>query len=146
VVVGTYNDPNTNSLFVVGSGASDTRRKNVFEVTGDGDTKQSRFNIKSNACIAAAGVIQDTATPITTDIVCITACANGAGIILPPTNGGHNILVNNAVGSVNAYVYPPVGGTIRNIGNNNANAPYNFGGSTGSVQFFGISANAYAAY
>jgi hypothetical protein len=146
VVIGTYNDPNTNALFVVGSGASDNNRKNAFEVTGSGDTKQSGFQIRSSACIAGAGSNQSTATPITTDIVCITACTNGGGIILPTTNGGHNILVNNVVGSVNVYVYPPVGGTIRNIGTNAANAPYNFSGNIVAIQFFALSANTYAAY
>jgi len=111
-----------------------------------GNVQQSGFTIRSNACLSAAGTTQATATPITTDVVGITACANGAGIRLPTTNGGHNILVNNVIAGVNVYVYPPVGGTIRNTGSIAANAPYNFSGSTGAVQFFALSANTYAAY
>ena len=102
---------------MVGSGASDTTRKNVFEVTGDGDTKQSRFNIKSAACITGAGSTQATATPITTDVVTVTGGGNLSGIILPATNGGHYIQVFNYSGTSNTInIYPNVGGIIKNQG------------------------------
>jgi len=140
VVIGTYNDPNTNALFVVGSGASDTRRKNVFEVTGDGDTKQSRFSIKSFSLIAAAGSNQATATEITTDIVSITG--GTGGVRLPATAGGHIIYVKNLYPSApySTVVYAPVGGTLRNFG-----ASFTFSGE-GLVLCTALSANCYDVY
>lgn len=48
VVMGTFNNPNTNSLFVVGSGASDTNRKNVFEIRPDGSVAVSSSALSSN--------------------------------------------------------------------------------------------------
>jgi hypothetical protein len=142
IVIGQYNDPNTNALFVAGSGASDIDRKNVYEISTRGDTKQTGFNIKSNACIAAAGGNQATATPITTDIVAITG-GSGGGVILPVTSGGHHIAIqNNTGGTIN--VYSPVGGTIRNVGVPLGN-PFVWT-NDGMVQFFALSANTYGAY
>lgn len=142
VVIGTFNDPNTNSLFVVGSGASDTNRKNVFEVTGDGDTKQSRFNIKSAACIAGAGSTQATATPITTDVVTVTGGGSTSGVILPATNGGHYIQIWNYAGAATTiYIYPNVGGIIKNQALA-TNAPYtNFTGEGTYTYMTSISTN-----
>jgi len=142
VVIGTYNDPNTNSLFVVGSGTSDTNRKNVFEVTGTGDTKQSRFNIKSVACIAGAGGTQGTATPITTDVVTVTGGANNSGVRLPETNGGHYIQIWNYAGpATTIYIYPNVGGIIRNQALA-PNAPYtSFVGEGNYTYITSISSN-----
>jgi len=48
VVIGTFNDPNTNSLFVVGSGTSDTNRRNVFEVKTDGSLTVNSSALSSN--------------------------------------------------------------------------------------------------
>ena len=48
VVVGTFNNPNTNSLFVVGSGTSDTNRRNVFEIKQDGSLAVSPTALSSN--------------------------------------------------------------------------------------------------
>ena len=48
VVIGTFNDPNTNSLFVVGSGTSDTNRRNVFEVKQDGSLTVNSSALSSN--------------------------------------------------------------------------------------------------
>ena len=48
VVMGTFNDPNTNSLFVVGSGTSDSNRMNVFEVRPDGSLAVSSTALSSN--------------------------------------------------------------------------------------------------
>jgi len=140
VVVGTYNDPNTNALFVVGSGASDTRRKNVFEVTGDGDIKPSRFNIRSFSLIAAAGNNQATATEITTDVVTITG--GTGGVRLPATAGGHVIYVKNLYPGApyGTVVYAPVGGTLRNYGTS-----FTFTGE-GAVTFTALSANFYDLY
>lgn len=45
IVIGTYNNPNTNSIFVVGSG-SELNRKNVLEITTDG-TVVNDFNVFS---------------------------------------------------------------------------------------------------
>lgn len=147
VVIGTFNDPNTNSLFVVGSGASDTTRKNVFEVTGAGDTKQSGFNIKSVSNIAGAGGTQGTATPITTDVVTVTGGANGSGIILPATNGGHFLQIfNYAGGATTIYIYPNVGGTIKNQ-SLATNAPYTLFIGEGTVAYIqSISANTWYLY
>lgn len=137
VVIGTFNDPNTNSLFVVGSGASDTRRKNVFEVTGGGDTKQSGFSIKSFSLVSAAGTNQATATEITTDIVTITG--GSGGVRLPVTNGGHVIYIKNIAPS-NTVVYPPAGGSFRTLG-----ASYSFSGEA-TVWFTALSANFYDVF
>jgi hypothetical protein len=135
VVIGTFNDPNTNSLFVVGSGTADNNRKNAFEVTGDGDIKTSRFNIRSSSLIAAAGSNQATATEITTDIVAVTG--GTGGIRLPITGGGHVIFVQNIAPS-NTVVYPPVGGSFRVFG-----ASYTFTGES-AVWFIALSANGYS--
>ena len=48
VVIGTFNNPNTNSLFVVGSGTSDTNRRNVFEIRQDGSLAVSPTALSSN--------------------------------------------------------------------------------------------------
>jgi hypothetical protein len=48
VVIGTFNNPNTNSLFVVGSGTSDSNRKNVFEVRPDGSLAVGPSALSSN--------------------------------------------------------------------------------------------------
>jgi hypothetical protein len=48
VVIGTFNNPNTNSLFVVGSGTSDTNRRNVFEVRPDGSLAVNSTALSSN--------------------------------------------------------------------------------------------------
>jgi hypothetical protein len=48
VVMGTFNNPNTNALFVVGSGASDVNRRNVFEVRPDGSVAVSSSALSSN--------------------------------------------------------------------------------------------------
>lgn len=48
VVIGTFNDPNTNSLFVVGSGTSDSNRLNVFEVKQDGSLTVNSSALSSN--------------------------------------------------------------------------------------------------
>jgi hypothetical protein len=48
VVIGTFNDPNTNSLFVVGSGTSDINRRNVFEVKQDGSLTVNSSALSSN--------------------------------------------------------------------------------------------------
>ena len=138
VVVGTYNDPNTNSLFVVGSGASDTNRKNVFEVTGTGDTKQSGFRIRSTSFISAAGANQATATEITTDVVTITG--GTGGVRLPVTNGGHVIYVKNASAS-NITVYAPVGGFIPFYGTVLISG--GSGAAGGRSTFYALSANCY---
>lgn len=111
VVIGQYNDPNTNSLFVVGSGTSDTNRKNVYEVTGNGDTKQSGFAIRSFSLISAAGNNQATASEIRTEIVTVTG--GSGGVRLPVSAGGHVIYVKN-IAPANTFVYAPVGGSIRN--------------------------------
>jgi hypothetical protein len=142
VVIGQYNDPNTNALFVAGSGTSDINRKNVYEISTRGDTKQTGFNIKSNACIAAAGGSQATATPVTTDIVAVTG-GSGGGVILPVTNGGHHISIQNITGGT-ISIYAPTGGTLRNIGAP-ITSPFSFS-NEGMVQFFALSANTYAAY
>jgi len=140
VVIGTYNNPNTNSLFVVGSGASDKNRKNVFEVKGNGDTTQSGFNIRSFSLIAAAGSNQATATEITTEIVTVTG--GTGGVRLPVTNGGHYITLNNR--NIAFSLYPPVGGIIidQSIG---VNQPY-VSQWFGSLIMYSISANTWALY
>jgi hypothetical protein len=48
VVIGTFNNPNTNSLFVVGSGTSDSNRRNVFEVRPDGSLAVGPTALSSN--------------------------------------------------------------------------------------------------
>lgn len=137
VVVGTFNDPNTNALFVVGSGSSDTNRKNAFEVTGAGDTKQSGFSIKSFALVSAAGNNQATATEIRTEIVTVTG--GTGGVRLPATAGGHVIFVKNPN---NVFtVYAPVGGSIRNYASG-----FNFNGGEGAAYFIALSANCYDIY
>jgi hypothetical protein len=140
VVIGTFNDPNTNALFVVGSGASDNRRKNVFEVKGNGDTTQSGFNIRSFSLIQAAGSNQATATEITTEIVTVTG--GTGGIRLPATNGGHIIYVKNLYPNApySTAVYAPVGGTVRNWG-----ASFIFSGE-GTAWFTALSANFYDVF
>jgi hypothetical protein len=142
VVMGTYNNPNTNSLFVVGSGNADNNRRNAFEVTGAGDTKQSGFSIKSIACIAGAGGTQGTATPITTDVVTVTGGADSSGVILPATNGGHFIQIYNYAGpATTIYIYPNVGGIIKNQ-DLASNAPYTgFTGAGNYAYMTSISAN-----
>lgn len=142
VVMGTFNDPNTNALFVVGSGASDTNRKNAFEVAGNGDTKQSGFQIRSSACIAAAGSTQATATPITTDVVTVTGGANNSGVVLPATNGGHFIQIWNYAGAATTiYIYPNAGGVIKNQALA-TNAPFtNFTGNGTYTYMTSISTN-----
>jgi hypothetical protein len=137
VVIGTFNDPNTNSLFVVGSGASDTNRKNVFEITGTGDTKQSGFSVQSFSLISAAGTNQATATEIRTEIVTVTG--GTGGVRLPATPGGHVIFIKSP-GSV-FTVYAPVGGNIRNNPSG-----FNFSGGEAAAYFIALSANYYDQY
>jgi hypothetical protein len=48
VIVGKYNDANTSSLFVVGSGSSDNNRSNVFEIKNDGSIFVNSSALSSN--------------------------------------------------------------------------------------------------
>jgi len=54
VVIGRWNASNNNTKFIVGAGASDTDRKNAFEVLNTGQAKLAQYEISSGVNYAQA--------------------------------------------------------------------------------------------
>ena len=69
--------------------------------------------------VSAAGTTQGTATAVTTDLVNVTTCAAGAGVILPTTVVGRSISIKNNTANP-CLVYPATGGAINALAANTA--------------------------
>lgn len=92
----------------------------VKEMMGGGcSAGQARaINGTVSSGVSGAGTTQATATALNAGHNVVTACADGAGVILPACEIGDEIYVFNAVSANNCAVYPDVGSTIAHLATN----------------------------
>jgi hypothetical protein len=84
--------------------------------------------------LSATGTTQATALPLPADVCKFTTVGAGSGCILPASNAGDAGSIFNG-GASALLIYPPVGGTINNLG---VNAGYSLATATPSVDWYCI--------
>jgi hypothetical protein len=92
--------------------------------------------------LTAAGSTQATALPLPADVNRFTTVAASTGAILPPSNPGDMIVVQNA-GANALAVYPPVGAAINAVATNGA---YSVATATPTAVFICVTPTQFIAF
>ena len=101
-------------------------RQNVMVVAGVSAAAAAAGVGLSSTGLVATGSTQAGALVLPADVNKFTTVAAGTGCIIPPLNGGDNIVVVNS-GANALLLYPPVGSTINAL---SANTGYSIATAT----------------